>query len=65
MDPSRVLALRSRLDAARDKVQAELDKGPARDKSLGTSYENCIKELKDELKIYTSTVGNFLKTSNC
>jgi len=64
MDSSRVLAVQARLDAARDKLQAELDKGAARDKSLVTSYEKLvtsyeksIEELKDELKMHTSTVG--------
>ncbi|DBA95782.1 TPA: hypothetical protein ACH3X1_001335 [Trebouxia sp. C0004] len=57
MDSSRVLAVQARLDAARDKLQAELDKGAARDKSLVTSYEKSIEELKDELKMHTSTVG--------
>jgi len=57
MDSSRVLAVQTRLDAARDKLQAELDKGAARDKSLVTSYEKSIEELKDELKMHTSIVG--------
>ena len=57
MDSSRVLAVQARLDAARDKLQAELDKGAARDKSLVTSYEKSIEELKDELKMHTSTLG--------
>ncbi|DBA90937.1 TPA: hypothetical protein ACH3X1_016147 [Trebouxia sp. C0004] len=56
MDSSRVLAVHARLDAARDKLQAELDKGAARD-SLVTSYEKSIEGLKDELKMHTSTVG--------
>jgi len=64
MDSSRVLAVQARLDAVRDKLQAELDKGAARDKSLVTSYEKMvtsyeksIEQLKDELKMHTSTVG--------
>ena len=57
MDSTRVLAVQARMDAARDKLQAELDKGAARDKSLVTSYEKSIEELKDELKMHTSTVG--------
>ena len=57
MDSSRVLAVQNRLDAARDKLQAELDKGAARDKSLVTSCEKSIEELKDELKMHTSIVG--------
>ncbi|DBA95783.1 TPA: hypothetical protein ACH3X1_001336 [Trebouxia sp. C0004] len=56
MDSSRVLAVQARLDAARDKLLAELDKGAAQDKSLVTSYEKSIEELKDELKMHTSTV---------
>ena len=52
-----MLAVQTRLDAARDKLQAELDKGAARDKSLVTSYEKSIEELKDELKMHTSIVG--------
>ncbi|KAL3135505.1 hypothetical protein ABBQ38_005985 [Trebouxia sp. C0009 RCD-2024] len=57
MDSSRVLVLQNRLDAARDKLQAELDKGAARDKSLVTSYEKSIEELKVELSMHTPTVG--------
>ena len=57
MDSSRVLAVRTRLDAARDKLQAELDKGAARGKSLVTSYEKSIEELKDELNMHTSAGG--------
>lgn len=60
MDANRVLEVRTRLDAARDKLQAELDKGAARDKSLVTSYEKSRDELKDELKMLTSTVGEIL-----
>ena len=57
MDSNRVRAVQTRLDAARDKLQAELDKGAARDKSLVTSYEKSIEELKDELKVHTLTGG--------
>ena len=64
MDSSRVVAVqprldavRDKLDAERDKLQAELDKGAARDKSLVISYERRIDELKDELKLNTSTAG--------
>ena len=57
MDSSRVLAVQARLDAARDKVHAELDKGAARDNSLVTTYEKSMGELKDELKMHTLTVG--------
>lgn len=39
MDSNRVLVVQIRLDGARDKLQAELDKGAARDKSLVASYE--------------------------
>ncbi|DBA76866.1 TPA: hypothetical protein ACH3X1_009469 [Trebouxia sp. C0004] len=56
MDSSRVLAVQTRLNAARDKLQAELDK-KARDKSLVTSYEKSIEELKDELKMHISKEG--------
>ncbi len=60
MASSRVLALQTRLDAARDKLQAELGKGAARDKSLVTSYEISIHELNDELKMHNSTAGELL-----
>ena len=57
MESSRVLAVKTLLDAARAKLQADLDKGAARDKSLVTSYEKSIEEMGDELKMHISTVG--------
>ncbi len=60
MASNRVLAVQARLDAARDKLQAELDKGAARDKSLVTSYEKSIEELKDELKLHALTAGELV-----
>lgn len=51
-----MLVVQNWLGAARDKLLAELDKGAARDKSFVTSYEKSIEELKDELKMHTSTV---------
>ena len=49
--------MKTLLDAARAKLQADLDKGAARDKSLVTSYEKSIEEMGDELKMHISTVG--------
>ena len=61
MDSRRMLAVQAWLDAARDKLQAELDKGAEREKSLVTSYEKSIEDLKDELKMHTSTVGETVR----
>ncbi len=60
MASSRVLAVQTRLDAARDKLQVELDKGAARDKSLVTSYEKSIEGLENELKMHIAT-GELLR----
>ena len=60
MDSSCVLTVQTRLDATLDKLQAEIDKGAARDKSLVSSYEKSIEEVKDELKMHTSTLGEVL-----
>ncbi len=60
MSSSRVVAVRARLDAARDKLKAELDKGATRDITLVTSYEKSIEELNDELKTLASAEGELL-----
>ena len=39
MASSHVLAVQTRLDAARDKLQAELDKGAALDKTLDKALD--------------------------
>ena len=55
-----MLEVYSQMDAAQDKLQAELDKGAARDKSLVTSYEKSIEDMKDEVKMHTLTVGGIM-----
>ncbi len=61
MASNRLLTLQARVDVAQDQLQAELNKGNARDKSLVLSYEMIIAELEGELKLYTSRAGKLVQ----
>lgn len=50
MASGRVLALQARLDAARDKLDAELDQKAARDHTLVAEYKERVNELHEELE---------------
>ena len=59
MASGRVLALQARLDAARDKLDAELDKKAARDHNLVASFQERVKELHEELRMLTAPPGEY------
>ncbi len=61
MASDRLLSLQARVDHARDQLQAELNKGEARDKSLVISYEKLIAGLEGELKTCTYTAGKLVQ----
>ena len=56
MATDRVLALQARLDAARDKLDAELDKEAPRN-NLVAAFQERVKELNEELKMLTAPAG--------
>ena len=56
MATDRVLALQARLDAARDKLDAELDKEAPRDNVLAAIKGQVI-ELHEELKMLIAPAG--------
>lgn len=56
MATDRVLALQSRLDAARDKLDAELDKEAPRD-NIVAAFQERVKELNAELKMHIIPAG--------
>ena len=56
MATDRVLALQSRIDAARDKLDAELDKEAPRDKIVA-AFQEQVKELNAELKMHIIPAG--------
>ncbi len=57
MASDRLLFLQARLDRARDQLEAELNRGEARDNSLVISYEKLISGLEGELKNCIHTAG--------
>lgn len=56
MATERALALQSRLDAARDKLDFELDKEAPQDK-LVAAFQERVRELSEELKMYIVPTG--------
>ena len=56
MATDRVLALQSRIDAARDKLDAELDKEAPRD-NIVAAFQERVKELNAELKMHIIPAG--------
>ena len=56
MATDRLLALQSRIDAARDKLDAELDKEAPRDNIVAALQER-VKELNSELKMHIVPAG--------
>jgi len=56
MTTGRVLALQARLDAARNKLDAELDKEAPRD-NLVAAFQERVKELHEELKMHIVPAG--------
>ncbi|DBA79073.1 hypothetical protein WJX77_010057 [Trebouxia sp. C0004] len=57
MAMDRVLALQARLDAARDKLDAELDKEAPRD-IVVVAFQEQVKELVAELKMHIEAAGH-------
>lgn len=62
MASGRVLTLQARLDRARDKLEAELDKKAARAYNLVASFQEQLKELNEELKMLTAPAGEYSAT---
>ncbi len=56
MASGRVLALQARLDAARDKLDAELDREAPRD-NLVAAFQERVKELHEEVRMLTAPAG--------
>jgi hypothetical protein len=56
MTTGRVLALQARLDAARNKLDAELDKEAPRD-NIVAAFQERVKELHEELKMHIVPAG--------
>ena len=63
MASGRVLSLQLRLDAVRDKLDAELDKQAARDHDPVTVYMARVNELHEELNILTAPPGKLCMDS--
>ena len=63
MATDRVLALQARLDAARDKLDAELDKEAPRG-IVVAAFQERVKELNAELKMHIVPAG-WCYTESC
>lgn len=63
IETERVQDLRQQLDLAREKIDAELNKGAARDKELVAAYELRVEDFRKELETLTHARAGDLHVS--